>query len=332
MAGTARGPAAATRVAVLDDYQAVAGSMAGWQECRHRLDVTFSHEHIADPEVLIGRLREVDVIVAMRERTPLPKSVLARLPRLKLVVTTGMNNAAIAMDAGVMVCGTQSLTSPTVELTWALITALSRGLCQQAQSLRAGGWQTSVGEGLEGATLGLLGLGRIGSRVATVGQAFGMDVIAWSQNLTPEAAAAHGVRRVGAEELFGQADVLSIHLRLSQRTFGLVGRQQLRSMKPTARLVNTSRAGIVDQQALAEALREGRIAGAGLDVFDEEPLPADHPLLEVPNALLTPHLGYVVRQNYELFYRGALESICAFLDGEPVRVLSDGRQPRSPAG
>jgi phosphoglycerate dehydrogenase-like enzyme len=326
-ADTPRRAGTVTRVAVLDDYQSVAASLAGWQGSRHRLDVTFLRDHISDPEALAERLQDTDVIVAMRERTPLPKSLIARLPRLKLIVTTGMNNAAIATDAGVMVCGTPSLTSPTVELTWALITALSRNLCREAQALRAGAWQTSVGEGLEGSTLGLLGLGRIGSRVAKVGQAFGMRVIAWSQNLTPEAAREHGAERVGAEQLFRQADILSIHLRLSPRTRGLVGREQLQSMRPTARLVNTSRAGIVDQQALAEALRDGWIAGAGLDVFDEEPLPADHPLLDVPNALLTPHLGYVVRQNYELFFQGALEAVCAFLDGQPVRVLSDGSKP-----
>lgn len=314
-----------TRVTVLDDYQAVAESMADWQGSKHRLEVTFLHDHIADPEVLAERLRETDVVVAMRERTPLPQSLIARLPRLKLIVTTGMNNAAIALDAGVPVCGTPSLISPTVELTWALVTALSRNLCRETQSLRAGTWQSSVGEGLEGATLGLLGLGRIGSRVAKVGQAFGMRVIAWSQNLTPEAAAEHGAERVGPAELFSQADVLSIHLKLSPRTRGLVGQEELQSMRPTARLVNTSRAGIVDQQALAEALRNGWIAGAGLDVFDEEPLPPGHPLLEAPNALLTPHLGYVVRQNYELFFRGALEAVCAFLDGTPVHVLSDGQ-------
>jgi phosphoglycerate dehydrogenase-like enzyme len=325
MATQTRDPA--TRVVVLDDYQAVAGSMAGWQDCGHRLDVSFIHEHIGDPEVLIERLRDAEVIVAMRERTPLPESVLARLPQLKLIVTTGMNNPAIDMDSGIMVCGTESLTSPTVELTWTLITALSRNLCQEAGSLRSGTWQRSVGEGLEGATLGLLGLGRIGSRVARIGQAFGMQVIAWSQNLTSEAAAAHGVRRVGAEELFRQSDILSIHLRLSPRTRGLASRERLRSMKPTARLINTSRAGIVDQQALLEALEQGWIAGAGLDVFDQEPLPADHPLLAAPHALLTPHLGYVVRQNYEVFFTGALEAICAYLDGKPVRVISPGRRP-----
>jgi phosphoglycerate dehydrogenase-like enzyme len=260
----------------------------------------------------------------MRERTPLPAGILSRLPRLRLVVTTGMTNAAIDLNAGVMVCGTQSLTSPTVEMTWALITGLCRNLCAESQSLRAGSWQSGVGEGLEGQTLGLLGLGRIGSRMAGVGQAFGMHVTAWSQNLTQDAAAGHGVEWVSREDLFRQADILSIHLRLSPRTRGLVDGNLLRSMKPTARLVNTSRAGIVDQQALLEALHHGWIAGAGLDVFDHEPVPADHPLLDAPNTLLTPHLGYVVRQNYELFFAGALEAIHAYLDGQPIRVISPG--------
>lgn len=309
----------ATRVAVLDDYQQIAEHVADWSH--ERLDVTFFSDHIADQDELVELLRGFEVVVAMRERTPLAAELIARLPDLRLIVTTGSRNASIATDAGVLVCGTRSLTSPTVELTWALILAQHRNLPAEQQSLRNGGWQLSVGEGLEGSTLGLLGLGNIGSRVARVGQAFGMEVIAWSQNLTAEASAEHGVTRVEKNELFARADVLSVHVRLSERTLGIVDEAALKSMKPRALLVNTSRAQIVDQQALERALEQSWIGGAALDVFDEEPLPQQHPLRSVPNALLTPHLGYVVRQNYEIFYTDAVDAILAFLDGNPIRVV-----------
>lgn len=320
-------PQGLTRVTVLDDYQSVAHSMAGWRDTGHELEVAFVPTHIADDAGLLDLLKDTDIVVAMRERTPLRAGLIARLPRLELIVTTGMQNASIDMDAGPMVCGTPSLTSPTAELTWALITGLMRNVPAEAASLRAGTWQSpgaGLGEGLEGSTLAILGLGRLGSRVAAIGRAFGMQVIAWSQNLTEETARAHGVERVSKAELFRRADVLSIHLRLSGRTESLVGEPELRSMKPTARLINTSRAGIVDQAALLQALHRGGIAGAGLDVFDAEPLPAGHPLLSAPNTLLTPHLGYVTRQNYEVFYGGAVEAITGYLNGAPVRVLASG--------
>jgi len=266
-----------------------------------------------------------DVVVAMRERTRFPAEVLEQLPDLRLLVSTGPRNAAIDLAAaqrlGVTVCGTGYSARPTVELTWALILAAARNLPEEAASVRAGGWQLSLGSGLDGKTLGLLGLGRIGSAVASIGQAFGMNVIAWSQNLTAEKAAEHGVRAVSKEELFAESDVLSIHLVLSSRSRGLVGAAELAAMKDTAILVNTSRGPIIDEAALIDALRAGRIGKAALDVYDTEPLPADHPLRPLPNALLTPHIGYVSRELYETFYGDAVADIAAFAAGSPVRVM-----------
>lgn len=312
------------RIAILDDYQNVALSLADWTSLDAEIEVFTSH--IGDPDELATRLAGFDVVVAMRERTPFPAQLLSRLPDLKLLVTTGARNAAIDLDAarrqGITVCGTGGLASPTVELTWALILAAARNLATELPGMRAGAWQTTVGTGLSGRTLGLLGLGRLGSRVAKVGQAFGMETIAWSQNLTAERAAEHGVTAVSKSELFARADVLSIHLVLSDRTRGLVGAAELAQMKPTALLVNTSRGPIVDEAALLESLRTNRIGGAALDVFDIEPLPADHPLRSLPNVVLTPHLGYVTRENYEIFFRDVVEDIAAYRAGKPVRVIT----------
>jgi phosphoglycerate dehydrogenase-like enzyme len=274
-----------------------------------------------------ARLADFDMVVAMRERTPFPRSLFERLPRLRLLVTTGMRNASIdlraAADRGVVVSGTAGLPSPTAELTWALILALVRHVPREDRATREGRWQETLGTTLKGRTLGVLGLGQLGSRVARVGKAFEMDVIAWSQNLTAERATAVGATLAGSrDELLARADVVTIHLVLSDRTRGLVGARELGLMRPTAYLVNTSRGPIVDQGALIATLHAGKIAGAGLDVYDEEPLPADHPLRRLPNTVITPHLGYVTEETYQIFYSQALEDVRAFLAGAPVRVLS----------
>jgi phosphoglycerate dehydrogenase-like enzyme len=314
------------QVAVLDDYQRVADRMADWGAVLPGAAITFFPDHVADLDRLAARLADFDAIVAMRERTPFSRPLLARLPRLRLLVTTGMRNASIdlaaAAELGITVCGTAASATSTAELTWALILALLRHVPAEDRAVRAGGWQHTVGTDLAGATLGVLGLGNIGRRVAAVGLAFGMEVIAWSQNLTAEAAAAVGARRVEREELFRRADVLTVHVVLSERTRGLVGRADLAAMKPTAYLVNTSRGPVVDEAALADHLRAGRIAGAGLDVYSTEPLPAGDPLRTLPNTVLTPHLGYVTEGMYRRFYGEAAEDIAAFLAGRPVRVLT----------
>ncbi|PRX46106.1 phosphoglycerate dehydrogenase-like enzyme [Prauserella shujinwangii] len=311
------------RIAILDDYQNVALELADWDSLGAEVEV-FT-EHVADRDELVRRLAGCEVVVAMRERTPFPAALLERLPDLRLLVTTGPRNASIDLAAaerlGIVVCGTGYLPHPTAEHTWALILAAMRNLPVEERSVREGGWQRTVGRGLHGATLGLLGLGRLGSRVARIGQAFGMRTIAWSRHLTPERAAEHDVTAVSEEELLRTADVLSIHLVLSERTRGLLGAEELALLKPTALLVNTSRGPIVDETALVTALREGRIGGAALDVYDVEPLPADHPLRSLPNTVLTPHIGYVTRDLYEVFYRDAVEDIAAYQAGEPVRVL-----------
>lgn len=315
-----------TKIAVLDDYQGVAPAMADWSRLPAGCQVEFFREHMPDEETRARRLRPFQVIVAMRERTPFPASLLRRLPELRLLVTTGMRNASIDVAAaaglGIVVAGTRGLGTPTAELTWGLILGLTRHIAEEDRAMRAGGWQSTIGPGLAGKTLGVLGLGNLGSQVATVGRAFGMEVIAWSQNLTPERCQALGCRLVSKDELFSQADIVTIHLVLSERTRGLVGAGELGLMKREAYLINTSRGPIVDEAALIEALREGRIAGAALDVYDQEPLPADHPLRRLPNTLLTPHLGYVTTETYRIFYADALEDILAYLAGAPVRVLS----------
>jgi len=312
------------RIAVLDDYQGVALSVGGWQRLPADAQVQAFRDHLTDEDALVRRLRPFDVIVAMRERTPFPRSLLSRLPDLRLLVTTGMRNASFDMEAarefGIVVCGTRGLPTPTAELTWGLIIGLMRHIAAEDRATREGSWQTTVGLTLAGKTLGVVGLGNLGSQVAKVGLAFGMDVVAWSQNLTPERAAA-GARHVPKDDLFATADVVSVHLVLSERTRGIVGVRELSLMKPGAFLVNTSRGPIVDEAALVAALREKRIAGAGLDVFDEEPLPKGHPFLSLPNTLITPHLGYVTLETYERFYGDAVEDILGFLQGAPVRVV-----------
>jgi phosphoglycerate dehydrogenase-like enzyme len=313
------------RIAVLDDHQSVSGRFADWSRLPEPADVVAFPDHLADEDAVAERLAPFDVVVAMRERTPFPRTLLERLPRLRLLVTTGARNAAIdvaaARDLGIPVCGTGGHAPGTAELTWALILAVARQVPREDAAVRAGHWQTTVGTDLAGATLGIVGLGRLGSRVARIGQAFDMDVVAWSANLTDERAAEVGVRRVGKEELFATADVVTLHVVLSERTRGLVGAAELGRMKPTAILVNTSRGPVVDEAALVDALTAGRLAGAGLDVFDREPLPPESPLRRAPRTVLTPHIGYVTRATYEVFYRDAVDDVVAFLAGTPVRVL-----------
>jgi phosphoglycerate dehydrogenase-like enzyme len=311
-------------VAVLDDYQNVARQFADWDSLKAQ--VVVFHDAFPDAETVVGKLAEFDVVVAMRERTRFPAEVLRRLKRLKLLITTGPANAAIdvpvAAELGITVCGTDyPFISSTPELTWGLILASLRNIPAETQLVRDGGWQMSVGSDLEGKTLGLLGLGNSGSRVARVGQAFNMETIAWSENLTPEKAAKLGVTAVSKEELFTRSDVLSIHVILSKRTRGLVGARELSSMKPSALLVNTSRGPIVDEDALIHVLRERKIAGAALDVFDIEPLPTGHPLRTLDNVLATPHIGYVTQGMYKTFYEQAVEDIAAFAAGKPIRVI-----------
>jgi phosphoglycerate dehydrogenase-like enzyme len=314
-----------TRVAVLDDYQGVALRLADWRALPADADVHVFRDHRHDEDALVERLEAFDVVVAMRERTPFPRRLLERLPRLRLLVTTGMRNAAIdlraAGDRGILVCGTESLPYPTAELTWGLILALLRRIPQEDRATRSGRWQVSVGVGLRDKILGVIGLGRLGAQVATIGKAFQMTVLAWSQNLTAARAAEVGATLVGKDDLLAQADIVTLHLVLSARTRHLLGARELGRMKPTAYLINTSRGPIVDEQALVQALRQGTIAGAGLDVFDTEPLPPEHPLRRLENTVVTPHLGYVTEETYRVFYAQAVEDIQAFLRGSPLRVL-----------
>ncbi|MFD1661069.1 D-2-hydroxyacid dehydrogenase family protein [Streptomyces caeni] len=315
------------RCAVLDDFQDAALRSADWTPVKDRVEVVVLREHIVDEDELAARLADFDIVVTLRERVRFPASLLDRLPRLKLLVASGMRNSVIdfaaAQRCGVTVCGTASSSTPPVELTWALLLGLARSLVTENNTLREGGpWQSTVGADLHGRRLGLLGLGKVGGRVAQVGLAFGMQVAAWSQNLTRERADEVGVELAASkEELLGSSDFVSVHLALSDRTRGLLGARELALLKPTAYLVNTSRAAIVDQDALLAALREGRIAGAGVDVFDTEPLPAGHPMRTAPRLLATPHLGYVSQANYATYYGHAVQDIQAFLEGEPVRRL-----------
>lgn len=314
-----------TRVAILDDYQGVALGLADWRSLGPDVTVHSFHEPLWGEDTLAQRLADFEVIVAMRERTHFPRSLLQRLPKLKLLVTTGMRNVALdskaAAELGIVVSGTGMLTPPTAELTWGLILALARHIPEEARQMRKGGWQTTVGVDLNGKVLGVVGLGKLGSEVARVGRAFQMEVIAWSQNLTAEHAASLGARRVEKEELFESADFVTIHLILSKRTRRLVTAHELSLMKPTAYLINTSRGPILDEGALLDTLAHRKIAGAALDVYDEEPLPADHPLRKLDNAVLTPHLGYVTIENYRKCYSEAVEDIRAFLGGHPIRTI-----------
>ena len=317
-----------TKVAVLDDYQSVALQMADWDSLPDDVSVDVFQYHLTEESDLVARLAPYEIVVAMRERTPFQRSLLERLPNLRLLVTTGMRNASIdiaaAADNGITVCGTDGVPYPTAELTWALILALLRKIPTEDWETRDGRWQVTVGEGLHGKTLGVIGLGRLGSQVASVGVAFGMNVIAWSQNLTAERAEEVGATLVTKQELLESSDIVTIHVVLSGRTRGLLGAEELSSMKPSAYLVNTSRGPIVVESALIDALQSGAIAGAGLDVFDIEPLPQDHPLRSVPNTVLTPHMGYVTDETYRVFYGDAVENIKAFLNGSPVRVIAAG--------
>jgi phosphoglycerate dehydrogenase-like enzyme len=307
-------------VAILDDYQNVALATADWSPVSARADITVFTDHVADVDALVERLAPFDVLMVMRERTPLPRSVIERLPRLRMIASTGPQNASIDMaaaaESGVHVAHTGGTVAATVELTWALILGAARHLVTERQAVADGRWQTTVGRELDRRVLGVLGLGRIGARVARIGAAFGMDVVAWSTNLTADAAQEAGARYLPREEFFAAADVLSIHLKLGERTRGLVGAAELSTMKSTALLVNTSRGPIVDEAALVEALRSGSIAGAALDVFDTEPLPADHPLRTSTNVLATPHIGYVADRPYRIFFRDAVNAIAEWLDSQ----------------
>ena len=315
------------RCMVLDDYQDVARQFADWSVL-DGVDMVSVRRHLADPDEVVRTLRGASIVVLMRERTPLTEAVLARLPDLRLVVTTGYRNAAIDLAAcrarGITVCGTASGLTPPAELTWALVMGLARHLPQEAASMRTGGrWQSTIGRDLAGLTFGVLGLGRIGAHVARVAQAFEMDVLAWSPHLTRERADAAGVRLAASKrDLMSDSDIVSLHLVLSWETRRIVDEGDIAAMRHDAYFVNTARAGLVDNDALVAALQQGRIGGAGLDVFDEEPLPADHPFRTLPNVLSLPHLGYVTAANYRMYYTEAVQDIAAWLAGEPLRVLS----------
>jgi phosphoglycerate dehydrogenase-like enzyme len=306
------------RIAVLDDYQGVALTLADWSAVTARARVEVFNDHLTDADAVVQRLLPFNVVCVMRERTPLTRNIIERLPALKLIASTGKRNASIdtvtAAERGIAVVHTSYTSTPTVELTWALILASARHIVSENASLRAGGWQRTVGDDLAGKTLGILGLGSIGSQVAKVALAFGMNVIAWSQNLTLQTAAAAGARLVSKEQLLRESDIVSIHLVLSKRTAGLIGAAELALMKPSARLVNTSRGPIVVETALIDALTRRQIAGAAVDVFDTEPLPPDHPYRNIEQVLATPHIGYVSRGLYERFYRDTVANILAWMD------------------
>src|ERR1700690_1591028 len=306
------------QIAVLDDYQNAALESADWAVLRDRADITVFHDHLADPDAVIERLLPFDVVCVMRERTPLPRNVIECLPHLKLIASTGSGNASIDIAAaggqGIAVVYTGYRSDPTIEFTWALILASARHIVTESNSVRSGGWQQTVGTDLRGKTLGVLGLGRVGSPVARVGSAFGMNLIAWSQNMTPETAKATGAILVSKDQLFERADILTIHLVLSGRTHGLVGAADLEKMKPTAWLINASRGPIVEEQALITALQNKRLAGAAIDVFDIEPLPPSHPFRTLDNVLATPHIGYVSQDLYKTFYQDTVSNIRKWLD------------------
>ena len=314
------------KVAVLDDYQGVALGMADWFMLEKTADITVFRDHLSDPAALVERLKPFDVVCVMRERTPLLRSILEQLPNLQLIASTAPRNASIdlatAKELGITVCGTGYTPHAAAELTWALILAIIRNVPAESASLRNGQWQISVGTDLEGKTIGVLGLGRIGARIARVAGAFGMEVIAWSQNLTGERAQQHGARLVSKQELFREADILTVHLVLSARTKGIVGAPELQLMKPGAYLINTSRGPLVNESALIATLKNRRIAGAALDVYDSEPLPESHPFRSLDNVLATPHIGFVTQETYKTFYRETVENIAAWLSGTPVRVMS----------
>jgi len=317
------------RVSILDDYQGVALDMADWSPVRDRgIEIAVERFPFADEADVVRSLADSEVVCAMRERTAFPEHIVDRLPKLKLLITTGMRNASFDMEAlkarGITVCGTGGPgggNEDTAELAWGLILGAMRRIAEDHAFMRQGGWQTRVGHRVAGKTIGLLGLGRLGSAVARVGLAFGMKAIAWSQNLAADKAAAQGVERVEKDELFRRSDILSVHLVLSPRSRGLVGAREIGLMKPSAVLINTSRGPICDSDAVIAALREGRLAYGGFDVYDQEPLPIDHPLRSCPNVILTPHIGYVTDENYRSSYPQIVENIMGFLDGKPQRVI-----------
>lgn len=315
-----------TRVAILDDYMKIALKRADWSVLPGDVQLQVFHHHLGSEDALVQALVEFEVLVLMRERTPFPASLLERLPKLKLLVTTGMRNLSVDMLAararGIDVCGTVSLPYPAFEHAWALILGLAKNISPEDRLMHEGGWQVGATAGLNARTLGVMGLGKLGAQAARVGKAFEMNVIAWSENLSDERAAEVGVRRVDKQTLFAESDFLTIHQVLSDRTRGLVGAEELAAMKSTAYLVNTSRGPIVDESALIDALRSGQIAGAGLDVYDVEPLPTGHPLRSLDNALLTGHTGYSTAESFTLMYGQCAEAVKAWFDGEPVRVLN----------
>ena len=316
------------RLAIIDDYQDAALEMTDWSPLEGDVSITVFKDHLQDESALADRLRDFEIVCVMRERTPFPETLLKRLPNLQHLFTPGMGNASIDVAAaerqGVVVSGSPTLGYPTVELTWGLVLVLTRRITAEERATRAGDWQTTVGEGLNGKTLGIVGLGRIGTQVAEVGHAFGMTVIAWSPNLTPERCAGTRARYAEKDELLSRSDVVTIHLRLGDSTRALVSRREFQLMKPSAYLVNTSRGPIVDEPALVEALETGAIGGAGLDVFDVEPLPPKHPLWRTPNTVITPHLGFVTVENYRIFFDTAVENIRAWLDGRPINRVRAG--------
>ena len=317
------------RLSILDDYQSVALDMADWSPLRDRgIEIAVERFPFADEADVVRSLADSEIVCAMRERTVFSKHIVDKLPKLKLLITTGMRNASFDMEAlksrGVIVCGTGGPgggNEDTAELAWGLILGAMRRIAEDHAFMRQGGWQTRIGHRVAGKTIGLLGLGRLGSAVARVGLAFDMKAIAWSQNLTAEKAAVQGVEYVEKDELFRRSDVLSVHLVLSARSRGLVGAREIGLMKKSAVLVNTSRGPIVDTDAMIAALKEGRLAYAGLDVYDKEPLPIDHKLRSAPNVILTPHIGYVTDENYRSSYPQIVENVTGFLDGKPVRVI-----------
>jgi D-3-phosphoglycerate dehydrogenase len=317
----------AVRCAILDDYQNVVLKIADWSKVKDDVEFKVFNAHLGGPDKVITALQGFQIVVAMRERTGFPKQVIDALPDLKLLITTGMRNASIDTEAakarGVTVCGTGSFGSPTSSIAIGLMLELTRHIGYENARLHAGAtWQSTIGPDLEGMTLGILGLGKLGTRTANIAKAFGMKVIAWSQNLTPEKCQEAGVGYVSKDDLFRQSDFITIHVVLSPRSRGMVGAKEIALMKPSAFIINTSRGPIIDEAALLAALRDKKIAGAGLDTFDVEPLPLDHPLRKMDNVVLTPHLGYVSEQNYKNYFAGVAEDIRGFLDGKPVRVMT----------
>ncbi len=314
------------RLAILDDYQNAALGLADWGRLKDKVEITTFSKPFGGAEAVIAALQPFDAVVLMRERTPFPATVIEHLPKLKLIITTGLRNLAIdvgaAIKRGITVSGTRTSPEPVVELAWAMILGISHNIAAEDRSMRAGGWQVGLGHTLAGKILGVVGLGKLGRRVGEIGRVFGMETIAWSQNLTPEKAAEAGARHVSKEELFGSADVITLHVVLSARTRGLVGAAEFAVMKPSAYLINTSRGPVVDETALIDALRNRRIAGAAIDVYDVEPLPAEHALRKLDNTLLGPHIGYVTAENYAGMYAQAVEDIEAYLAGKPLRLLT----------